>query len=175
VNAIRTSDLTVDIKVLLEGCQRSGPHPDASLVVVVETATRPDIKVAIDASGRIRQQYTTKLRNLFLGKWWIRAVIDSSKFSEVRRIPLPRHVRVKLEEMHFDKEDAQNYVRTAGATDSGMLLTTDPDYSGAVCMLVKRKLGVFVYNPQDGHERICGGEVAACLKERLPPDVPFSA
>ena len=137
-------DITVDIGVLMSASRMGDPpHHDSTLRLTEKMKEVSDAGLALDARGKIEQQYGEKLGGQSYGAIWVKEMATKGKVVRVEWGRFNRGVKTALEEAHFDWEDFK-YVQTAASTSCKWLVSHDPDYSPTVRQILRKRLEVSV-------------------------------
>lgn len=138
-------DLVIDTGVLMIASNKSDqPCQEWHTELLNHVTDNEVVFLALDREGHVKSEYEAKLRHGTIGMEWLRLLLTRGKVQWYNRGRLPKGMRVKLSEKHFDSGDS-SFVRLVIATQSRQLVTEDDDYSPAVCTILRKERSVIVH------------------------------
>jgi hypothetical protein len=117
--------------------------------------------LVMDDQERIFRQYRKQLSG-FDSSWkWVQNFLSRNRVHHYKRAVVPRPIKVALVERGFVREDYDNYVRTAAASNCRIVVTHDPDFQ-SVRLILKRGLGVDARGSSQARCLMTGDRCPSC-------------
>jgi hypothetical protein len=149
-------DLTVDLQVFMSAGAVGDPaHYSASNALLQAMLSAPECRLAVDDEGLILRCYEGCSQRSPFATQWLGLMAGRNKLNEVKRARVARSDRGALGDCGFVGEDLNWFVRTAAATDSGLIVAHDPHFhAGPTKKLLKSRLGVLVLTAAEARQLV---------------------
>lgn len=94
---------------------------------------------SLENKGQVLLEYERMLGSFSTGTRWLAHLASEGRIRFYQKLPpLPKGLRVKLDEEHFSPDD-RKFVRLALATKTRRLVAEDDDYTERVCKILAGK------------------------------------
>lgn len=130
--------------MLLDASKKGAPEFfQSSFDFLREFESDARLFATVDHQGFVTHEYSSNINATMFAAEWLKKF--SGRLRKVTTCPLPRPLRVRLDELHFSTVD-RRFVQVALATNSRLIVTRDPDYSPEVERELRNRGAIRVFN-----------------------------
>lgn len=153
-------DLSIDTCTLVDASGKGlAEHQAASIGLLREFETDPELILVVDKNGFVLHEYDDNINASMFATAWLKQ--HAGRILKVDTRPIPRGLRVQLDELHFSVRD-RRFVQVALASASRLIVTREPDFSPPVCQVLRREAHILVLGPAEALSYI------RAIRERPP-------